>query len=51
MHHFPIPACSRLAYPVYLLKKIQQSKGDKTLVLLYDIACVLETHLKVMKFY
>ncbi|XP_064406478.1 uncharacterized protein LOC135351424 [Halichondria panicea] len=36
----------RLAYPVYLLKKAHQNKGDKCLLLLYDIACLLETHLK-----
>lgn len=37
----------RLAYPVYLLEKIKQTEGNKNTLLLYDIACVFETHLKV----
>lgn len=38
---------SRLAYPVYILEKVHQSLGSKSLLLFYDIACVLETHLRV----
>lgn len=37
----------RLAYPVYLLQKFKQDMGSQPLMLLYDIACLLETHLKV----
>ena len=37
----------RLAYPVFLLKKLQEDRGQKELLVLYDIACVLEKRLKV----
>lgn len=40
-------ALSRLAYPVYLLEKLKE--GNQSLLLLYDIACLLEAHLKVVK--
>ncbi len=37
----------RLAYPVYLLEKLLQTKNGKHIMVLYDIACLLETHLRV----
>ena len=37
----------RLAYPVYMLQNIHAEKKNRKLIVLYDIACLLEKHLKV----
>ena len=38
---------SRLAYPVYMLERLQEKRGERGYLILYDIACVLERHLRV----
>lgn len=45
--HTIILSLYRLSYAVYCLQKLQQKKNDQSIVLLYDIACLLEKHIKV----
>lgn len=38
---------NRLAYPVYMLEKLKHYNSSHQIHFLYDVACLLETHLKV----
>ena len=37
----------RLAYAIYILEMIRKSSGKLTYIVLYDIACMLQQHLKM----
>ncbi len=41
--------CFRISYSVYELKNLKENTAGKSLniVLMYNIACILSTHLKV----
>ena len=46
---FTVLLCCRLAYPVYLLKRLQEIHEGNKLQIIYDIGCVMTRHLQVIE--